>query len=692
MWVHWKWSGRITRLLVQCLESAEYMEIRNALLVLTKISSVFPVTRKTGINIEKRVIKIKGDEREDLKVLATGVAAALASRKQNSWVTEEEFGMGVVDLKPAPSPSAKSLTATAPNGSALNSSQIDPPGVRNVPSTTHTLDSGIRVKDQNQKSKYVDGKPERGESTTHTIKLKSGPLSNGLDAQSLMHTEAGQTGISRPTEVQKHTDESTKGTLDDNMAKVASKIAESESRPPIRRTMPAGSLTKQPTPEASRDDNKPGKAVNGSAMPASSKGSTASVKKSLEMHGTQTKIESGALKPPELRMSMGKVIDDAVISERPFHRSTHSPLRDDLVTASKSSDKQQKRTSPVVEHVKPSKRRKGDNETKDWEGESQLSDRERSLEKSGLEEQSLRRAAEKAFERSKERGNERYERDQRERLERPDKSAGEDTLGEKSRARSMERYAREHSVDRVQDRVIDKTKDERIKDDRSKSRYNDTSIENSHLDDRFHRQSLPPPPPLPPNMVPQSVTASRKDEDVDRRVSSTRQLQRLSPRHEEKERRRSEENSIVSQDDAKRRREDDLRERKRDERDGLSMKVEEREKGSLLKDDMDVSTASKRRKIKRDHLSSGEVSEYPVAISPPHSHALGVSQIYDGRERGERKGNMVQRVGYLEDPGVRMHSKEAVSKIIRRDSDPAYEREWTDEKKLRPDPKRKHRK
>lgn len=28
-----------------------------------------------------QVIKIKGDEREDLKVLATGVAAALASRK-----------------------------------------------------------------------------------------------------------------------------------------------------------------------------------------------------------------------------------------------------------------------------------------------------------------------------------------------------------------------------------------------------------------------------------------------------------------------------------------------------------------------------------------------------------------------------------------------------------------------------------
>ena len=31
------------------------MEIRNALIMLTKISSVFPVTRKSGINLEKRV-------------------------------------------------------------------------------------------------------------------------------------------------------------------------------------------------------------------------------------------------------------------------------------------------------------------------------------------------------------------------------------------------------------------------------------------------------------------------------------------------------------------------------------------------------------------------------------------------------------------------------------------------------------
>lgn len=89
------------------MESKEYMEIRNALIVLTKISNIFPVIRKSGINLEKRVstnssyyhlcsarllltstsfqvAKLKGDDREDLKVLATGVAAALAARKVNA--------------------------------------------------------------------------------------------------------------------------------------------------------------------------------------------------------------------------------------------------------------------------------------------------------------------------------------------------------------------------------------------------------------------------------------------------------------------------------------------------------------------------------------------------------------------------------------------------------------------------------
>lgn len=287
-----------------------------------------------------------------------------------------------------------------------------------------------------------------------------------------------------------------------------------------------------------------------------------------------------------MRFSAGK--DDsseAPDASRPSSRIVHSPKHDSSAAASKSSDKLQKRTSPVEETDRLSKRRKGDVEVKDLDGEVRVSDRERStdprsadFDKPGTDEVTSYRTGDKPLDRSKDKGSERNDRDYRDRLERSEKSRADDILIEKSRDRSIERHGREcsveRSIDRNLDRLGDKAKDERSKDERSKVRYADTSVEKSHADDRFHGQSLPPPPPLPPHMVPQSVNATgRRDDDPDRRFGSTRHTQRLSPRHEEKERRRSEENLLVSQDDGKRRREDDFRERKREEREGLSLKV-----------------------------------------------------------------------------------------------------------------------
>ena len=94
--------------------------------------------------------------------------------------------------------------------------------------------------------------------------------------------------------------------------------------------------------------------------------------------------------------------------------------------------------------------------------------------------------------------------------------------------------------------------------------------------------------------------------------------------------------------------------------------MEERER-DREKEDVDA-TGAKRRKLKREHLPS-EPGEYsPVAPLPPPL-AIGMSQSYDGRDR-DRKGAMMQRGGYLEEPGMRIHGKEAASKMARRDTDP----------------------
>ncbi|KAI7993665.1 THO complex subunit 2 [Camellia lanceoleosa] len=749
--VHWKWSQRITRLLIQCLESAEYMEIRNALIMLTKISSVFPVTRKSGINLEKRVAKIKSDEREDLKVLATGVAAALAARKP-SWVTDDDFGMGFLELKPAPSLASKSLGGS----SVQNVPQNEPTGGRVFATGTQHPDSGNAVKDQILRTKPADGRLERTESASLKpdlghVKLKGGSLLNGSDAQASMPSAAVHAGTSKSIENQKQMDESTNRILDENVPKVGSKTsAESQVRGPVKRPLPAGSLSKQPKQDLGKDDSKSGKSVgrisgppsnsdrdlshplegrqggtanissagsaNGNVLPTSTKGTTPSTK-SLDIHGSEPKVESGAVKASDLRISAVKD-DSAEVSDiqRAPSRPVHSPRHDNSVTASKSVDKPQKRASPAEDLDRLNKRRKGEADSRDLEGEVRFSDRERSIDprladkhfpvdvdKSGSDEQIISRATDKPLDRSKDKGTERHDRDYRERLDRSEKSRGDDIIMEKSRDRSMERYGRERSVERGQDRgsdrsfdrLADKAKDERIRDDRSKLRYNETSAEKSHVDDRFHGQNLPPPPPLPPHMVPQSVNAGRRDEDADRRFGTARHTQRLSPRHEDRERRRSEENTFVSQDDAKRRREEDFRDRKREEREVISVKVEEkerereREKTNPLKEDMDAN-ASKRRKLKREHLP--EAGEYSPAAPPPPPVNIGMSQPYDGRDRADRKGTMVQRPGYLEEPGLRIHGKEATSKMTRRDTEPTYDRDWDDEKRQRAEPKRRHRK
>lgn len=98
------------------------------------------------------------------------------------------------------------------------------------------------------------------------------------------------------------------------------------------------------------------------------------------------------------------------------------------------------------------------------------------------------------------------------------------------------------------------------------------------------------------------------------------------------------------------------------------MQAEERErdKGNASKDDAEGNAATKRRKLKRDHLSSMEAGEYaPAAPLPPPSHVSGASQRSDGRESGERKAAMAQsRAAYAEEPVQR-----AASKIPRRDAE-----------------------
>lgn len=96
----------------------------------------------------------------------------------------------------------------------------------------------------------------------------------------------------------------------------------------------------------------------------------------------------------------------------------------------------------------------------------------------------------------------------------------------------------------------------------------------------------------------------------------------------------------------------------------------EREKANVLKEDLDLNAASKRRKLKREHLATGEPGEYSPVAPPPPPPGIGMSLGYDGRDRGDRKGPVIQHPNYIDEPNIRIHGKEVASKLNRRDSDP----------------------
>merc|ERR1712203_689572 len=85
--------GKIAKALVVCLESKDYVQIRNALIILTKILPHFPVIVKLNGVIEKRIEKVCEEEKEsrkDLYIKAMSYSGQLKARR-HLVMREHEF-------------------------------------------------------------------------------------------------------------------------------------------------------------------------------------------------------------------------------------------------------------------------------------------------------------------------------------------------------------------------------------------------------------------------------------------------------------------------------------------------------------------------------------------------------------------------------------------------------------------------
>ncbi|XP_023289928.1 THO complex subunit 2 isoform X2 [Orussus abietinus] len=88
-----KWHYKITKAIVVCLDSKDYVQIRNSLIILIKILPHFPVLAKLSQILERKVEKVREAERgqrQDLHVLATSYSGQLKA-KTPSMIRESDF-------------------------------------------------------------------------------------------------------------------------------------------------------------------------------------------------------------------------------------------------------------------------------------------------------------------------------------------------------------------------------------------------------------------------------------------------------------------------------------------------------------------------------------------------------------------------------------------------------------------------
>lgn len=88
-----KWHYKITKAMMICLDSKDYVQIRNALIILIKIIPHYPVLNRLVQIIERKVEKVREEEknqRQDLYTLAISYAGQLKLRAGHI-VKESDF-------------------------------------------------------------------------------------------------------------------------------------------------------------------------------------------------------------------------------------------------------------------------------------------------------------------------------------------------------------------------------------------------------------------------------------------------------------------------------------------------------------------------------------------------------------------------------------------------------------------------
>ncbi|CCJ30037.1 unnamed protein product [Pneumocystis jirovecii] len=122
----YKWHRKLNQVFKICLDSKEYMHLRNAIIVLEKISECFPIISWMGRALKDKISFIVAQEkREDLKVRALGYRAKLI-KGEIKWMSINQFQK--IDISPghnnlsndSRTQGSASVKLTSPGNSSLD--------------------------------------------------------------------------------------------------------------------------------------------------------------------------------------------------------------------------------------------------------------------------------------------------------------------------------------------------------------------------------------------------------------------------------------------------------------------------------------------------------------------------------------------------------------------------------------------
>ncbi|KAG8989635.1 hypothetical protein FRB90_002149 [Tulasnella sp. 427] len=159
-WVQ-KLHKKILKAAIICLESNEYRPVKNIFLVLNEILPQFPkkiVSPALGITLQPAVKAYLNDDRDDIKVLATGYYNKLELDKAH-WLPDIPAPPTNATVTPAPSPAPVAPPATAPVetpapsasqplGSSVSRSTAGPGPESTAPSASQQSITGLPAKPQ----------------------------------------------------------------------------------------------------------------------------------------------------------------------------------------------------------------------------------------------------------------------------------------------------------------------------------------------------------------------------------------------------------------------------------------------------------------------------------------------------------------------------------------------------------------